>query len=68
MNFSQALNQNQQLNIIEGTDESDDLLGTVGPDSIMGYDGDDTIDGSAGDDVIDGGPEMMSFLVVMAMT
>ena len=49
LNFSQALNQSQQLNIIEGTDESDDLLGTVGPDSIMGYDGDDTIDGSGGD-------------------
>ena len=56
LNFSEALNQSPQLNIVEGTDESDDLLGTVGPDSIMGYDGDDTIDGSGGDDIIDGGP------------
>jgi Ca2+-binding RTX toxin-like protein len=37
---------------IEGTEKSDDLVGTSGPDVIAGLDGNDTIDGLGGADII----------------
>ena len=40
---------------IEGTDESDVLIGTPGPDVLCGLDGDDVLQGLDGDDELDGG-------------
>ncbi|MEM8870038.1 MAG: calcium-binding protein, partial [Pseudomonadota bacterium] len=43
-----------EQNLIEGSDDDDDLLGTAGDDKILGLAGDDILDGAAGDDEIRG--------------
>lgn len=41
--------------LVQGTDNSDDIVGTSGADLISGFGGNDTITGGAGDDGINGG-------------
>ena len=40
---------------IEGSDQADDLYGTIEDDTIIGWDGNDSLYGERGNDVLDGG-------------
>lgn len=54
---------NPNLNIVEGTVEADNLIGTSGSDRINGFKGDDTIAGLLGNDRLTGGGDNDTFII-----
>ncbi len=49
------LANNSRINVIRGTNRSDDLIGGSGRDSLIGLGGDDDLFGRAGNDILAGG-------------
>ena len=56
------LTVDDSINIISGTNKSDNLVGTDGADEIEGLNGKDTLDGGAGNDTLIGGNKKDSLI------